>query len=130
MYAAEQASRHGEYSRAVQEAGLAFTAMRRELPFAGKIAQLQPTASREAAYAFLLYNQSYYANVVMPALASERPLPWQQRAHRDAVRQAIAVLEAALARGGALAHAGRETLRSEDVQRTLASWRRVTDQPT
>jgi hypothetical protein len=129
MYAAEEASRHGEYSRAVQEAGLAFTAMRRQLPFAAKIAQLQPTASREAAYAFLLYNQSYYANVVMPALASEQPPAWQRRAHHDAVSQAIAVLETALARGGALAHAGRETLRTEDVQRTLASWRRVTAQP-
>ena len=72
MYAAEDASRRGEYSRAAEEARLAFTAMRRQLPFAGRIAQLQPTAAREAAYAFLLYNQSYYANVVMPALAGER----------------------------------------------------------
>jgi hypothetical protein len=129
MYAAEESSRRGEYSRAVEEAGLAFTAMRRQLPFADRIAQLQPTAARETAYAFLLYNQSYYANVVMPALAGERPLHWQQQAHRDAVSQAVAVLEAALARGGPLAHAGRDSFDTDDARRTLASWRRVLEQP-
>ena len=129
MYAAEDSSRHGEYSRAASEAGLAFTAMRRQLPFAGRIAQLQPTAAREAAYAFLLYNQSYYANVVMPALAGEAPLAWQRRAHREAVGQAIAVLETAMTRGGSLAHAGRDSLSIDDVRRTLASWRRVVNQP-
>jgi hypothetical protein len=130
MYAAEASSRRGEYSRAATEAQLAFTAMRRQLPFAGRIAQLRPTAAREAAYAYLLYNQSYYANVVMPALAGEAPLHWQQRAHHEAVAQAIAVLETALARGGPLAHAGRDSLKTEDVRRALASWRRVLDQPT
>jgi hypothetical protein len=129
MYAAEDSSRRGEYSRAVEEAGLAFTAMRRQLPFADRIAQLQPTAAREAAYAFLLYNQSYYANVVMPALAGERPLHWQQQAHREAVSQAVAVLEAALVRGGPLAHAGRDSFDTDDARRTLASWRRVVEQP-
>jgi hypothetical protein len=129
MYAAEDSSRRGEYSRAASEAGLAFTAMRRQLPFAGRIAQLQPTAAREAAYAFLLYNQSYYANVVMPALAGEQPLEWQRHAHRDAVAQAIVVLETAVARGGPLAHAGRDSLTLDDVRRTLTSWRRVAARP-
>jgi hypothetical protein len=129
MYAAEDSSRRGEYSRAAAEAGLAFTAMRRQLPFAGRIARLQPTAAREAAYAFLLYNQSYYANVVMPALAGEAPPEWQRRAHREAVGQAIEVLETAMTRGGPLAHAGRDSLSSEDVHRTLASWRRIVNLP-
>jgi hypothetical protein len=129
MYAAEESSRRGDHSRAAEEAGRAFTAMRRQLPFAARIAQLQPTAAREAAYAYLLYNQSYYANVVLPALAGEQPPDWQRHAHRDTVSQAVAVLESALARGGPLAHAGRESLNTEDVQRTLASWRRVAERP-
>ena len=127
MYAAEVSSRSGELSRAAAEAGLAFSAMRRQLPFAGKIAQLQPTASREAAYAYLLYNQSYYANVVMPALAGETPLPWQRRAHQQAVTQAIAALETALERGGPLAHAGRDSLIAADARRVLASWRCIAE---
>jgi hypothetical protein len=129
MYAAEESSRRGEYSRAATEAGLAFTAMRRQLPFADRIAKLHPTAAREAAYAYLLYNQSYYANVVMPALAGEAPLHWQLRAHRETVARAIAVLESALARGGPLAHAGRESLNAEVAHRALVSWRRLVDQP-
>ncbi|HEU5136586.1 MAG TPA: hypothetical protein VFU13_15665 [Steroidobacteraceae bacterium] len=127
MYAAEQLSQNREYSRAATEAGLAFTAMRRQLPFADRIVQLHPTASREAAYAYLLYNQSYYANVVMPALAGEEPRDWQRLAHREVVARAIAVLESALARGGPLAHAGRDSLTTEDAHRALASWRRVVD---
>jgi hypothetical protein len=66
----------------------------------------------------------------MPALAGYQPAVRDWRAHQGEVARAIAILETALARGGAIAHAGRNALTAEDARRTLAAWRRVVNQPT
>ena len=81
-----------------------------QLPFAGRIAELQPTAAREAALAFLLYNRSQYRELVMPTLAGRSDRRGQKRAHRETVARPSRVLERALARGGSIGHAGREEM--------------------
>jgi hypothetical protein len=127
MYAAYQANQNGDSEQALRNAQLAFTAMERDLPMAQRLTRLDPTASREADLAFLVYNHSYYANVVLPALVGQ---PERRDRHRQHVGEAIELLERALGAGGPLGHPGRENLSREDARRTLASWQRQIAAPS
>lgn len=122
MYAAYEASQRGDNEQILRNAQVAFTAMERDLPISQRLAAIDPTASREADLAFLIYNHSYYANVVLPALTGQTARPER---HRLEVRQAIARLEHAIEMTGPIAHPGRETLTRDDARRTLASWQRL-----
>ena len=127
MYAAYQASLQGEAELALRDAQLAFTAMERDLPIARRLTALDPTAAREADLAFLVYNHSYYANVVLPALTGQ---PERQDRHRPNIGEAIELLGRAIETGGPLGHPGRENLTRDDAHRTLASWRRLIALPS
>ena len=121
MYAAYQANQQGDADQALRNAQLAFTAMERDLPVMQRLTGLDPTAAREADLAFLVYNHSYYANVVLPALVGQ---PERHDRHRVHVGEAIALLERAIETGGSLGHPGRENLTREEARRMLASWQR------
>jgi hypothetical protein len=122
MYAALQASQRGDNDQVLRNAQTAFTTMERDLPISRRLAALDPTASREADLAFLVYNHSYYANVVLPALTGQ---PERRDRHRRDVGEAIERLEHAIQMGGPMGHPGRENLTREDARRTLASWQRL-----
>jgi hypothetical protein len=122
MYAAYQASQRGDAEQALRDAELAFTAMERDLPIARRLAALDATAAREADLAFLVYNHSYYANIVLPALTGQ---PERRDRHRLGVAEAIELLGRALQMSGPIGHPGRENLTREDARRTLASWQRL-----
>jgi hypothetical protein len=122
MYAALQASQRDDSEQVLRNAQVAFTAMERDLPISRRLAALDPTAAREADLAFLVYNHSYYANVVLPALTGQ---PERRDRHRRNVGEAIARLEHAIQMGGPIGHPGRENLTREDARRALASWQRL-----
>ena len=122
MYAAYQASQQGDAEQALRNAQIAFTAMERDLPISRRLAALDPTAAREADLAFLVYNHSYYANVVLPALTGQ---PERRDRHRLDVSEAIERLERAVRMGGPIGHPGRENLTRDDARRMLASWQRL-----
>jgi len=122
MYAAYEASQRGDSDQVLRNAQVAFTAMERDLPISQRLAAIDPTAAREADLAFLLYNHSYYANVVLPALTGQ---PERQDRHRLEVRQAIERLEHAIRMSGPIGHPGRENLTRDDARRTLTSWQRL-----
>ena len=122
MYAAYQANERGDAEQALRNAQIAFTAMERDLPVSQRLAALDPTAAREADLAFLVYNHSYYANVVLPALTGQ---PERRDRHRLNISEAIERLEHAIQMGGPVGHPGRENLTREDARRTLASWQRL-----
>ncbi|MBC7983497.1 MAG: hypothetical protein H7Y02_06550 [Candidatus Obscuribacterales bacterium] len=124
MYGAQTLASRGLNADAAAEARLAYAAMNRQLPFAQKMVELQPTAAREAELAFLLYNQSLYEHVVMPQLAGERASTAHTQSHRDNIEEAITLLAGALRRGDSLTHNGREKLTALEAQQVLASWRR------
>jgi hypothetical protein len=127
MYAAYQANQQGNMDQALRNAQLAFSAMERDLPVMQRLTHLDPTASREADLAFLVYNHSYYANVVLPALVGQ---PERRDRHRQHIGEAIALLERAIETNGPLGHPGRENLTREDARRTLASWQRQMAAPS
>ena len=122
MYAAYEANARGDTEQVLRNAQIAFTAMERDLPISRRLAALDPTAAREADLAFLVYNHSYYANVVLPALTGQAE---RRERHRIEVREAIERLEHAIQSGGPIGHPGRENLTREDARRTLASWQRL-----
>jgi hypothetical protein len=122
MYAAYQASQRGDAEQVLRNAQVAFTAMERDLPISRRLTALDPTAAREADLAFLVYNHSYYANVVLPALTGQAE---RRERHRLEISEAIARLEHAIQMGGPIGHPGRENLTRDDARRTLASWQRL-----
>ena len=122
MYAALQASQRGDNDAVLRNAQTAFTTMERDLPISRRLTALDPTASREADLAFLVYNHSYYANVVLPALTGQ---PERRDPHLRNVGEAIARLEHAIQMAGPIGHPGRENLTRDDARRTLASWQRL-----
>jgi hypothetical protein len=122
MYAALQASQRGDNDQVLRNAQTAFTTMERELPISRRLAALDPTAAREADLAFLVYNHSYYANIVLPALTG---LPERRDRHLRNVGEAIERLEHAIQLGGPVGHPGRENLTRDEARRTLASWQRL-----
>lgn len=122
MYAALQASQRGDNDQVLRNAQSAFTTMERDLPISRRLAALDPTAAREADLAFLVYNHSYYANVVLPALTGQ---PERHDRHIRKVGEAIERLAHAIQLGGPIGHPGRENLTRDDARRTLASWQRL-----
>jgi hypothetical protein len=124
MYSAQSLASRGLNSQAAQEAHLAFGAMNRQLPFATKMAELQPTAAREAELAFLTYNQSLYENVLLPQLAGKSLDAPRAAAHRSHVEQAVALMSKALEQSEPLNHSGREKLTHDEAQTVVNAWRR------
>lgn len=125
MYRAQALSQEGLHGEALAEAEAAYAAIEGELAIAHKLAQLHPSAAREAELAFLIYNQSYYAHVVLPAASGRGITEAGRSAHRVALAAACELLERALGRGTSLVHAARPQFGAEDAERTLASWRRI-----
>lgn len=123
MYQAYLYHQQGYTDATRQEAELALSVMEKQLPFAERIVELQPTASREAALAYLVYNHSYYTHLVLPSLAGKPVGRAGQAQHRTRVQRAITILEHALNRAEPLGHKGRETLTPDDAHRTLEEWR-------
>jgi hypothetical protein len=128
MYNAFALDRDGLNTDAQREARLAFAAMEQQLPVARKLAELQPTAAREAALAYLVFNHARYAHLVVPLLDGKEPAAENRARQLAGVEEAIALLEQALNRGGPLSHAGREQLTVEEARRTLAGWRAAVQQ--
>ncbi len=128
MYNAFALDRDARPTAAASEASLAFDAMNRQLPVAKKLAELQPSASREAALAYLLFNRARYENLVMPTLNGGTPSTAQRTAQLAGVNEAIAAMERALHRPGPLHHEGRDQLTRAEAERTLASWRAAAQQ--
>ena len=94
--------------------------------------QLQPTAAREAALAFLIYNRSRYAELLVPTLTGADIGAEAVARHRASVATAIGLLEAALQRGDSLGRFGTEELRREDAlqnSRELAQRAPVSGRP-
>jgi hypothetical protein len=114
----------GHADQAVEQAKLALASMEWQLPLAARLAELQPTAAREAALAFLIYNRSRYVEILLPTLAGTGVGAEGRTRYRGRVAEASVILERALARGGSLGHSGRQELRREEAEKTLASWRR------
>lgn len=121
MMLAQRAHERGDDRVAMAEAQQALAAMRRELPFARRMVELQPTASRQAALALLLHEHARYAFRLLPQLNGAEIDRLQ---YRQAIGEAIALLEAALSRGGSLAHPYREQMKADDAYRLLDAWRR------
>jgi hypothetical protein len=128
MQRAQALSRQGDDFGAVQEATRAFDAMDRELSIATRRAEIDPSSAHQAELAFLIYNHSYYANVVLPSLAGHAVAPEAMATHRRHAAFAADALERAVKRGGELAHPGREHITSKDAERVVASWRRIARQ--
>ncbi|HZF28966.1 MAG TPA: hypothetical protein VE907_07600 [Gammaproteobacteria bacterium] len=116
--------REGRTAEALDEARGALASMQRQLPLARGLAELEPTAAREAALAFLVYNRSRYVELVIPALTGVDPGAAGTARHRGNVTEAVALLEHALARGGPIGNFGGRELGREDAYATLAGWRR------
>ena len=124
MYHAQELNQQGFGNAAEQEARTAYQLMRSQLPLAAKLVELEPSASRRADLAFLIYNESLYENVVMPVLDGQSPTNERIAKHHEATRSAIAVMNQAIASGESLAHAGRETFNARDAQHIVASWQK------
>jgi hypothetical protein len=125
IYRAQELDSQGLRTDAVREGRLAFVAMEQQLPYARRLAELQPNSSREAELAFLIYNHARYAYLVLPSLDGRDPRPAETASYRACVSDAVALMQSAVDRGGSLAHSGREMLTRSDAERMLASWRRI-----
>jgi hypothetical protein len=123
MYNAYALDRDGLTINAGEEARLAFEAMERQLPVVRKLAEVQPTASREAELAYLVYNHARYENLVMPSLSGKQPDAARRARQLAGTEEAISLLESAIRRSGQVDHPGREQLTVDEARRTLASWR-------
>ena len=91
-----------------------------------RLAELQPTSSREAELALLIYNHARYAHVVLPALDGRDVGLKETDSYRAEVEEAIRVLQLAVDRGGSVAHSGREGMTPEAARGMVESWKRLT----
>lgn len=123
MVAAQQFADRGDMAAAGEAARRAATRMQQELPIVRQMASLQPTASREAELAFLVFNAAMYQEQVLPTLDGAPPDLQRAQRFAMAIAEAAGHLEQALLRGGALAHPGRESLTREQAESVLDSWR-------
>jgi hypothetical protein len=114
----------GQEQQALEQARTALASMEWQLPLAQRLAEMQPTAAREAKLAFLLYNRSQYREVLIPTLTGSDIGAESLARHRASVAEAARLLERALGRGGSIGHSGREEMRREDAYRTLTSWQK------
>jgi hypothetical protein len=126
MYRAHDLGAQGLAADAAHEGRQAFADMRQQLPYMRRLAELQPTSSREAELAFLIYNYARYAYVVLPALDGRDVGVKETDSYRAEVEEAIRVLQRAIDRGGSVAHYGREGMTLEDARRMVESWTRLT----
>jgi hypothetical protein len=114
----------GREQQALDQARTALESMEWQLPLVRRLAEIQPTAAREARLAFLLYNRSQYREVLIPTLTGAEVGMESLARHRAQVAEAVLALERALSRGGSIGHSGREEMRREDAYRALAGWKR------
>jgi hypothetical protein len=114
----------GREQDALDQARTALESMEWQLPLVRRLAEIQPTAAREARLAFLLYNRSQYREVLIPTLTGAEVGMESLARHRAQVAEAVLALERALSRGGSIGHSGREEMRREDAYRALAGWKR------
>jgi hypothetical protein len=128
MLRAQSLGQQGAMVEAGAEAQRAFAAMETELPLTTRLVEIDPSSSHRAQLAFLIYNRSYYANVVLPQLEGRAAQADAIAAHRQAAAQAAEQLELALERGGSLQHPGRDEFSQADAERMVASWRRMAGQ--
>ncbi|HVS23932.1 MAG TPA: hypothetical protein VMU03_09445 [Gammaproteobacteria bacterium] len=117
----------GRADEALDEARTALASMEWQLPLARHLVELEPRPAREAALAFLIYNRSRYAELLIPSLAAAKVDASALARHRDDVAQAASLLAHALEDGGPIGTVGGRELRREDAYATLASWREETE---
>ncbi len=129
MYRANDLGAQGLAADAAHEGRLAFTAMEQQLPYVRRLAELQPTSSREAELAFLIYNHARYAYIVIPALDGSRSVAREHEAgaYRAGIEEAIRVLQHAVDRGGSLAHFGRDGMTAGDARGVIENWQRLSN---
>lgn len=125
MQRAQALSEQGHDVEAGREARLAYASMQKELAVARRVVTLNPTAAHEAELAFLIYNESYYANVVLPLI---NVATVNRAAHRVAAAQAADLLQHAAGSGAPLAHRGRQSMTRPEALDVLARWRRIAGQ--
>lgn len=130
MNRAQVLAQQGDLARATSDALLAYDIMQRQLPMARQVVEIDPTAAHEAELAFLIYNQSYYQRLLLPAVRGESITHAERAAHGRVVTTAIELLEHALARNTSLAHRGRDAMTRDDGEQALASWRRIVPSPS
>ena len=87
--------------------------------------QLEGGMLCEAELAFLVYNHSRYAHLVIPALDSRDVGVNETAIYLAGVEEAMRILQRATARGGSLGHPGREAMTVNDSGRVLESWERT-----
>ena len=126
MYRAHDLNAQGLAADAAREGRQAFADMRQQLPYMRRLAELQPTSSRQAELALLIYNHARYAHIVLPALDGRDVGVQETDAYRAEVEEAIHVLQLAVDQGGSVAHSGREGMTLEDARRMVESWKRST----
>lgn len=124
MVQAHVLNEQGRVGEAMQVAEQAVAAMDRQLPLTQRLAKLQPTASREAALAFLIHDRSRYERLLIPTLRGEAVTAADRRQYRRDVESATARLEHALTLRGSPAHPGRERMSADDARRVIEAWRR------
>jgi len=125
MYRAQTLEVQGHDPEARDEARLAFIAMQNQLPYARRLAQLQPTSAHDAELAFLIYNHARYAHDVMPALDGRVVGLNEASLYLAGVEEAIGFLQRAASRGGPLAHTGRPGMSDSDAARVVESWQQA-----
>ena len=126
MFRAHDLGAQGLEADAAREGRQAFADMREQLPYMRRLAELQPTSSREAELALLIYNHARYAHVVLPALDGRDVGLKETDSYRAEVEEAIRVLQLAVDRGGSVAHSGREGMTPEAARGMVESWKRLT----
>ncbi|HEY0342886.1 MAG TPA: hypothetical protein VGC34_18935 [Steroidobacteraceae bacterium] len=126
MFRANDLGVQGLAADAAAEGRQAFADMREQLPYMRRLAELQPTSSREAELALLIYNHARYAHVVLPALDGRDVGLKETDSYRAEVEEAIRVLQHAIDRGGSVAHAGHEGMTTDAARGMVESWKRLT----
>ena len=124
MYRAYDLNAQGLAADAAREGRQAFADMRQQLPYMRRLAELQPTSSRQAELALLIYNHARYAHIVLPALDGRDVGVQETDAYRAEVGEAIHVLQLAVDQGGSVAHYGREGMTLENARGMVESWKR------
>jgi len=131
MHRAQGLSQQGAAAAAAAEAQVAYESMQARLPVLTQLALLDPSPTREAELAYLIYNQSHYQHIVLPALAGQST---DATVHRANIARAVGLLERALHDAGLrqqpLAHPGREQLSRADAEYTLDAWRLKLSSPS
>ncbi|MDR3415302.1 MAG: hypothetical protein P4L83_03870 [Nevskia sp.] len=123
MAQAQTFYQQGQTEPARAEARLALDSMDRQLPFARRLAALQPTSAREAALAILLYNRARYRELLLPTLDGQAPDAAALERYRAGLDEAVAALDRAIRLNGPLGQAGNEKMTEDDARRLLDKWR-------